>query len=79
MYNKALSLYFINPFEQFPTFSSEYQRNFSLMLTLHDINVLDVITFTFSVRMWGENSTTLEQQSRLPNVLVNECGCVKKG
>ena len=28
MYTKALSLYFIPPFEQFPTFFSEYQQDF---------------------------------------------------
>ena len=31
MYNKAPSLYFIPPYEQFPTFFSEYQQDFSLM------------------------------------------------
>ena len=32
MYNKALSLYFIPLYEQFPTvFISEYQQDFSLM------------------------------------------------
>ena len=34
MYNTALSLYFIPPFEQFTTFFSEYQQDFSLVLTL---------------------------------------------
>ena len=34
MYNTALSLYFIHPFEQFTTFFSEYQQDFSLMVTL---------------------------------------------
>ena len=31
MYNKAPSLYFLPPYEQFPTFFSEYQQDFSLM------------------------------------------------
>ena len=40
MFNKlALSLYFIQPFKQFPTFFSECQQDFSLMLTLYGINV----------------------------------------
>ena len=39
MYNKVLSLYFIPPFEQFPTFFSEYKQDFSLMLTLYGINL----------------------------------------
>ena len=40
MCNKAPSLYFISPFEQFKTFFIEYQQDFiSLMLTLYDINV----------------------------------------
>ena len=34
MYNTALSLYFIAPFEQFTTFFSEYQQDFSLVLAL---------------------------------------------
>ena len=42
MYSKALSLYFIPPNEQFPTFFSEYKQDFSLMLILHGI----VITAT---------------------------------
>ena len=37
MYNKALSLYFIPPFEQFPMFFSEYKQDFSLMVTLYGI------------------------------------------
>ena len=39
MYNKALSLYFIHPFEQFPTFFSEYKQDFLFMLTLYGINL----------------------------------------
>ena len=40
MYNKALSLYFIPPYEQFPTFVfSEYNHDFLLILFLYDINV----------------------------------------
>ena len=40
MCNKALSLYFISPFEQFTTFFSEYQQDFiSLMLTFYGISI----------------------------------------
>ena len=40
MYSKAPSLYFTPPFKQFPTvFFSGYQQDFSLILTLHGINV----------------------------------------
>ena len=34
MYNRALSLYFIPPFEQFTTYFSGYQQDISLMLIL---------------------------------------------
>ena len=43
MYNKALSLYFIPLFQQFPTFFNEYKQDFSLMLTLYGINLCNNI------------------------------------
>ena len=40
MYNIALRLYLIPPFDEFPTVVfREYQQNISLMLTLYSINV----------------------------------------
>ena len=38
MYYKALSLYFISPFEQFTTFFSEFQQDFPLILTLYGVD-----------------------------------------
>ena len=52
MYNKALSLYFIPPFEQFPAFFSEYKQDFSLMVTLFSKVILtteEVLTATIKL------------------------------
>ena len=45
MYKKAVSLYFIPPYEQSPTFFSEYQQDFSLTFVVAKITFkVDVIT-----------------------------------
>ena len=54
MYNKSLSLYFVPPYEQFPTFSCEYKQHFTLMLILHGMDVC----YYFYI-LWGHFSKVI--------------------
>ena len=62
MYNKALSLYLLPPYEQFTAFFSQFKQDFSLMLFY--MVYMFVITFTFSGAIFQKWSWPLVKLSQ---------------